>query len=334
MNKIEQALVAGVEASEVTLAGVAFVKTSLLAGDANPAFQILGNGTHQWGAGGASALDTNLYRSTAALLQTDGGLVVRDQLHFTQQAATANIIYAARPADGTPYRFTIDNNGQIQWGPGTGLARDTAVFRNGAGRLDWGIAGTAIRFHFPTGVNPSDIVFSTQLSASLGDTQNRFRIQHDGTMLWGAGTAAPDVTLSRPTTGQLRVTPGPFVVDMGSQNVILGSAHALRQYTTAGDTNEAFRIATGGALSWGAGAASALDTNLYRSAANVLKTDDMLHIVGGASIGTNNRADAGNLFIDNSSVPGTPATGGKLYVVAGALKYIGSSGTITNIANA
>jgi hypothetical protein len=38
--------------------------------------------------------------------------------------------------------------------------------------------------------------------------------------------------------------------------------------------------------------------------------------------------------ISNSIPPATPATGGVLYVQAGALKYIGSSGTVTTIAPA
>lgn len=43
----------------------------------------------------------------------------------------------------------------------------------------------------------------------------------------------------------------------------------------------------------------------------------------------------GNLFITNTtSAPGTPTGGGVLYTQGGALKYIGSSGTITTIANA
>lgn len=48
------------------------------------------------------------------------------------------------------------------------------------------------------------------------------------------------------------------------------------------------------------------------------------------------RIDAdGNIAIgDTGSTPGTPASGGVLYVESGALKYIGSSGTITTIANA
>jgi hypothetical protein len=41
-----------------------------------------------------------------------------------------------------------------------------------------------------------------------------------------------------------------------------------------GETQPRLTIDAGGKVSWGAGGESALDTNLYRDEANVLKTDD------------------------------------------------------------
>jgi hypothetical protein len=48
----------------------------------------------------------------------------------------------------------------------------------------------------------------------------------------------------------------------------------LRVEATAGDTNSAFQILGTGAHAWGDAAGGAVDTNLYRSAADILKTDD------------------------------------------------------------
>lgn len=108
-----------------------------------------------------------------------------------------------------------------------------------------------------------------------GDANPTFQVLGDGDLQWGAGGGSSvDTFLGRPTTGQLSMSPGPFIIAMGSANVLLGSAHALRVNTLVGDANEAFRIAVGGVLSWGPGGASGLDTNLYRSAANSLRTDD------------------------------------------------------------
>jgi hypothetical protein len=67
-----------------------------------------------------------------------------------------------------------------------------------------------------------------------------------------------------------------------------------------------------GRMEWGDGTASR-DVSLYRKAADILGTDDALFLA--------NRAAA----------PGTPSAGGHLYVEAGALKYKGSSGTVTTL---
>jgi hypothetical protein len=79
----------------------------------------------------------------------------------------------------------------------------------------------------------------------------------------------------------------------------------------AGDTNARLIIGADGKVEWGDG--SVRDTNLYRKAANQLGTDDAV-------------------FLANQGVaPATPVSGGVLYVEAGALKYKGSSGTITTL---
>ena len=57
-------------------------------------------------------------------------------------------------------------------------------------------------------------------------------------------------------------------------------------------------------------------------------------LTGGRTIGFD--SDAGYVYVSNISgaAPGTPTSGGIMYVEAGALKYIGSSGTETTIAPA
>lgn len=56
-----------------------------------------------------------------------------------------------------------------------------------------------------------------------------------------------------------------------------------------GDTDDRITVNAGGTLEWGAGS-GAVDTNLYRSAANTLKTDDALTVTG--ALTTNNDAVA------------------------------------------
>ncbi|MFF7130408.1 hypothetical protein [Streptomyces sp. NPDC008240] len=79
-----------------------------------------------------------------------------------------------------------------------------------------------------------------------------------------------------------------------------------------GDTQDRFEIETDGTLNWGAGASTAPDTNLFRSAANTLRTNDSLTVdlnltvsgsaaitgattVGGALTVTGNVNSAANL---------------------------------------
>jgi hypothetical protein len=108
---------------------------------------------------------------------------------------------------------------------------------------------------------------------------------------------------------------------LGSAN---GSAMLLMENGTAGATaiqsglssegTKRFSMNTSGRMEWGSGSATR-DTNLYRKAADQLGTDD-------------------TLFLGNQSAPSTPTAGGVLYVESGALKYKGSSGTVTTLANA
>ena len=63
--------------------------------------------------------------------------------------------------------------------------------------------------------------------------------------------------------------------------------------------------------------------------------DSYLNGTGNVGIGTNTPSEKltldGRQFLSNQTAPGTPTGGGIIYVESGALKYIGSSGTITTL---
>jgi hypothetical protein len=84
------------------------------------------------------------------------------------------------------------------------------------------------------------------------------------------------------------------------------------QYQVSTDSVARLVIFADGKHEWGPGGSTSRDTNLYRKAADQLGTDD-------------------TLFMANISQPSTPTGGGVLFVNAGALKYIGSSGTVTTL---
>lgn len=124
------------------------------------------------------------------------------------------------------------------------------------------------------------------------------------------------------------------------------------------DADSAYRVVvrSDGQITWGPGGASAVDVNLYRGAADLLKTDDSLEVAGSGGIKTSSLAgdiesgrylrvgtmanpasnvDRG-IVIQNAtaSPPNNPIGGGYLYCFGGALLYRGTSGTQTTVAAA
>ena len=71
---------------------------------------------------------------------------------------------------------------------------------------------------------------------------------------------------------------------------------------------------------------------------NIISFTQALTLTAAANLLLGGTADPGGsnaLYIANrGSVPGTPSGGGVIYVESGALKYKGSSGTVTTLANA
>lgn len=113
------------------------------------------------------------------------------------------------------------------------------------------------------------------------------------------------------------------------------TARILQGDVTA-DPNRRFVILADGKSEWGSGI-DARDTNLYRSSVGVLKTDYSFHVTQNFRINTTSvGAGVGVIGIGNATtVPaGNPNGGGVIYVEAGALKYRGSNGTITQLAAA
>lgn len=101
-----------------------------------------------------------------------------------------------------------------------------------------------------------------------------------------------------------------------------------------GDGNSRLRINTEGKIEWG-GSGSAVDTTLQRDSAGVLRTPHTLRVDTNLLLNTTSVAGGvGVVALANAATipPNTPTGGGVLYVDAGALKYKGSSGTVTTIA--
>lgn len=172
---------------------------------------------------------------------------------------------------------------------------------------------------------------STAVSAQVtGDTVTRLRVLADGKHEWGPGGAtATDSNLFRSAVGKLRTdgaldVGGDLVVEGETRldDIVSSQVRVVRPAATdlalagavAADTNNRYAVKADGKTEWGTGGATA-DTNLYRSAADTLKTDDAFVAAGITSSG-------------NVSVTGTVTATGNV-TTNGMRAHYGQSGTVT-----
>ena len=183
------------------------------------------------------ASDTNLYRSAADTLTTD------DRLSVLRTASGASL-----------YIDNRDANGSI-------LSTATAVGSSGY------LLGSAV----------------------VGDTTSRFVVRPSGQLEWGTGLAACDTILYRSAADTLKTDDSFHLGGVGAalkftstnpggiiaEDLDVSSSGNVLLYTkVTGEANRRFQLRNSGRMDWGAGGATAMDTNLYRSAADLLRTDD------------------------------------------------------------
>lgn len=86
-----------------------------------------------------------------------------------------------------------------------------------------------------------------------------------------------------------------------------GTAPAYRA-RNVGDSVNRLEIDSNGLFTWGAGGGSAVDTNLYRGAANRLQTDDDFYVAGGRSIPRGIMAAPASTGTNGTATSGTTET--------------------------
>jgi len=229
-----------VDKDSVVIAATRLVATKLLAGDAQPAFRTLGDGKHEWGPGGATVPDTNLYRSAGGVLKTDGALKTGNHVYMGEGRAgliTANVdtatFYFGSAGDTNLYRSAADT---LKTDDHLIVAQNVQV----AGLYGAGGAGLSV--------------------VANGDTTYRILLFNDGKIWWAPGNAGADTNLYRASVAVLK-TDG----EMQASSFVRGGAGTAGLVTLGNSSGQA-------TIYFG----NALDTILYRGAAGVLRTDGAL----------------------------------------------------------
>jgi hypothetical protein len=138
-----------------------------------------------------------------------------------------------------------------------------------------------------------------------------------------AGISGQKVSLDNGSTdlGSGRIQGGSSNASLLSQLRILGASGGVSLLIRKlADESARFRVGEEGKVEIGGGTAATLDTNLYRNAANQLKTDDQLQIVDGVAT----KVVAG--VVSDGSFTATPPSGtlavdttnSKLYIRVGS----------------
>lgn len=292
--RIGAPLSGGVTYQSQQVAADVVLRNLLLAADANPAFAVLGDGTHQWGAGGASAVDTNLYRSTAGQLRTDGQLTATSSIYAAVNSANQVFIGSVGGSPGLSFGSGSDVTlsrpaaGQITIqgaGAATGTLHRVQAMASQAGNIFEVTNSTGGTPYLRVSSGGSVVVNSKLYVGTSAD--NAFTRPAAGTMQLQAEGAATATTLLLKQVGSQ--TGDVFQVQDSTANVLTAieaaGTHrsnltalvsAFRNFLVSTDANPAFNIRGDGRVQWGAGAALAVDTNLYRASADTLKTDDTL----------------------------------------------------------
>ncbi len=244
--------------------------------DANTRMTIEGSGRISIGDGSGSR-DTNLYRSAADTLKTDDSFIVGADLTVTGTVTGAGFTKTLVGLSN------VDNTSDANKPVSTAQA-----------------AADALKLSLTGGTMSGTIAITKTAGNAVtarvtGDAQARLLIGTDGKLTLGDGTAVGDTTLYRAAADTLKtddalqiVTSQAGVFACTVQNTSAtghglslssgGSTNFGFGSTVVGDNFYRYIVDCAGKIQWGDGT-NAVDTALYRSAADTLKTDDSF-IVG------------------------------------------------------
>jgi hypothetical protein len=271
-------------------------------GDANQRWSADTSGSVQWGDG-TSTPDVTVMRPSAGVLRMTAG-------RFDFQGAAANSIVLGTLVSGdAAIRLQAQADGTLRFGPGTGSA-DIAFGRIGGGMVG-PIQATAGATTILSVQNVGSTVTGGEiigLGVGTGTGRMMHQTSYDASASGFIGHNVYRIPGGQTSWGVTHATFGSRAIEFRFGSGIRFWADGLA--TTAGAAatqTERFRIGEDGSI--GIGGSAGLPFTLS---------------LGGGT---------GVVFVGNSgTVPTTnPVGGGLLYVQAGALKYRGSSGTVTTV---
>lgn len=219
------------------------------------------------------------------------------------------------------------------------------IGNGGTGQITAGAAFDALS---PVTTRGDIIVRSATANARLAVGANNSVLRSDGTdPVW---TTTPTV-VSLTATGAIVADSPTLVVDATNHKVSVGVAVPTNKFTVQGTPADASLSAYNGVLAFNGLGSTACEIGVPVTGPlgawiqakavsnNGSAYDLMLQPAGGnigvGAVGSFGSSAAGVIGIANGTAPTTsPAGIGQLYVSAGALKYRGSSGTVTTIAPA
>jgi hypothetical protein len=252
-------------------------------GDTQSRYQVLGTGDVKWGSGSAAA-DTTLNRPSTAQLRitpsanASSSSSVGGALNITNTASTGAgvVVYSEQAAPAGHLIVSRANN---------------AAFNQAAIFTDYVGTSHAVSVnHKGTGAASSALnLASTNVDHSClgisGVESGRGTIKVTHTNTGAAGSDASASALSIDLTGTGTASQGIFLTSTTG-----GTTGNLIEARNGG-TGAVFNVSSTGVVGLGSGT-NPPDTNLYRSAANLLKTDDKFTAVGGIGVGNSVAAAA------------------------------------------
>lgn len=245
------------------------------------AYQVrIGNTSNFASVAFGSALDTNLYRSAAGVLKTDGLLRAGSNIVALDGAAGQVTLYAGAGTGGVTFGVATDTN---LYRSAAGVLKTDGLVELGGGSISVALgAVTTARGIFGNGVGPGN-----EVGIRLGGDTNLYR-NGANTLRTDGAFSCNDLTAKIGQATEVRltdITGRPAVVFGSAQdtNLIRDGVAFLRTnattFVTAGRiiSSSAGQQVNIGQLANGILFGSAEDTNLYRSAAGLLKTDGAMH---------------------------------------------------------